>query len=969
MDDVFISYSRKDNDFVRQLYDRLSIDERGAWVDWDNIPLTADWLDEIKAGIEGADSFIYVISPDSVHSEVCAIELGHALEYKKRLVPIMRRELIEPHDQAALHPAISSHNWLFFREDDDFDHAYKALRDALDSDLEHMKTHTRLLVRSKEWRERGRDASLLLRGTDLREAEDWLANAGTKKPEPTELHTEFIMSSHNVTSTRQRRQLLIAVVFAALAVLAAVFSLVLYQDANFQRTLADIARQDAEAAQQDADRRAEVAQSLALSSIAGQISDRTLALAIARSSIFITDPPTQAERALADVAYAPGVRNILTVHNNGVLQIVHSPNHAYYASVSEDHTAIIWDANYQPLHILGQNENSDETIGHTATVYDAVFSADNEFLYTAGADGRIIVWDVASGDLLTTYDDHSSAVYDVALSPDGIMLASSDDDGYILLRNLETDDMRVLSHSSDNTAYVNDGIGVMSLAFHPQEPQLASGYADGRLVIWSLSEDTQRRIYLNAVIHDDQINHIEYTQDGEKFVTASSDEVAKIWQTRTGLLSVELATHTNEVLHATFSPDNKHLITTSNDRTIVYWEVATGREIGRYWAHNNWVTSAMFTADGRQVITTSQDETLIIWDLVPGNVVYQNTAHEDWIRVVDVSSDGTLALSGADDGTIKLWEVATGEELALYEGHQSDVRAVYFTPDNNQFLSGDLDGVLRLWTIETGDFIEFSFEGMEGVNDVAISSDGEYALIASEDDTVRYIRLEDQTLVKTLQGETQDALAITFSLDGNYALFGSTDSNVIYWDLQTDEVVRLEGHTREALSVAISPDGTRAVSGSRDAGVIYWNLETGEDISLLQGHGSSVRGIAYAPNRNYALSASADLSLFLWDLDTGEILREMQGHNRTVYDVDFTPDGRFAFSGSRDESVILWRIDNTEELLAWLDENRYVRPLTSFECEVYDVDCALYGDSNAQVDTDDTPEDGANNDTVNLNTP
>ena len=68
LSDVFISYSRKDKDFVQRLHDRLKALEQQVWVDWEDIPPTADWWSEIRAGIDGANTFIFVISPDSVTS-------------------------------------------------------------------------------------------------------------------------------------------------------------------------------------------------------------------------------------------------------------------------------------------------------------------------------------------------------------------------------------------------------------------------------------------------------------------------------------------------------------------------------------------------------------------------------------------------------------------------------------------------------------------------------------------------------------------------------------------------------------------------------------------------------------------------------------------------------------------------------------------------------------------------------------
>ncbi|MGA7932215.1 MAG: CHASE2 domain-containing protein [Kovacikia sp.] len=191
MTDVFISYSRKDKDFVRTLYEVLKADGREIWVDWEDIPLTADWWLEIEAGIEAADTFIFVISPDSVASTVCQQEIEHAIQCHKRLMPIFRRDI----DMKQLHPILSKHNALFFREEDDFDKALHALLKGLDTDLNHVREHTRLLVRAIEWEQQGHDPSFLLRGKDLLASEQWLKQAGEKEPKPTALQIQYLTTS------------------------------------------------------------------------------------------------------------------------------------------------------------------------------------------------------------------------------------------------------------------------------------------------------------------------------------------------------------------------------------------------------------------------------------------------------------------------------------------------------------------------------------------------------------------------------------------------------------------------------------------------------------------------------------------------------------------------------------------------------------------------------------------------------
>jgi hypothetical protein len=113
MADVFISYSRRDSDFVRRLHTALVDSGRDVWVDWEDIPLTVDWWQAICSAIDAADAFAFVITPDSVASEVCHDEIDYAINNNKRFIPIYLRDIDEV-DPGQVHPAIRSHNWIPF---------------------------------------------------------------------------------------------------------------------------------------------------------------------------------------------------------------------------------------------------------------------------------------------------------------------------------------------------------------------------------------------------------------------------------------------------------------------------------------------------------------------------------------------------------------------------------------------------------------------------------------------------------------------------------------------------------------------------------------------------------------------------------------------------------------------------------------------------------------------------------------
>ncbi|MBD2059037.1 toll/interleukin-1 receptor domain-containing protein [Oculatella sp. FACHB-28] len=219
MADIFISYSRRDKEFVRTLHQALSQSQRDTWVDWEDIPVTAEWWKEIEAGIEGADTFIFVISPDSVASKICYQEVEHAAKLNKRLFPIVRREgfAIE-----RVHEALQKHNWLFFREEDDFDYAFETLIKAVDTDLDHVRTHTRLLVKAIEWDDAGRNDGLLLRGGGLAAAEQWLKQSDGKAPQPTEQHKNYITKSRQAEKAIRRTKLMVGVGAGVMGVMLAI---------------------------------------------------------------------------------------------------------------------------------------------------------------------------------------------------------------------------------------------------------------------------------------------------------------------------------------------------------------------------------------------------------------------------------------------------------------------------------------------------------------------------------------------------------------------------------------------------------------------------------------------------------------------------------------------------------------------------------------------------------------------------
>jgi hypothetical protein len=209
---LFISYSRRDIVFARKLTKAFEGQELDFWIDWEGIPPTVDWWKEIEIGIEEADIFIFLLSPDSINSTVCRQEIEHAVKNGKRLIPIVIREGNENEIPAAL----KSLNWIFLRKQDNFNDAFGKLMIAIKTDYEWVQTQRQLQVKALEWERSNYENSLLLRGKELKDAEFQFSTNVLKEPYPTKLQRKFITNSKNFR-IRQRR--IVAIIFTVVVII------------------------------------------------------------------------------------------------------------------------------------------------------------------------------------------------------------------------------------------------------------------------------------------------------------------------------------------------------------------------------------------------------------------------------------------------------------------------------------------------------------------------------------------------------------------------------------------------------------------------------------------------------------------------------------------------------------------------------------------------------------------------------
>jgi tetratricopeptide (TPR) repeat protein len=197
---VFISYSRRDLDVADRLLGALEEEGFNVTIDRRDLPYGEEWLKELGDFIAASDTVVAIVSQSFVRSKACNWELGEVRSTNKRLVPIVI-ESVAPDD---LPEAIGKIQLLPAEGTFSFETHLKALADALNTDRQWIKEHTRLADRARQWIGRSRSPALLLRGSALTDAETWKDLQPRAAPPPSDEILELMLASRRASTSRQR---------------------------------------------------------------------------------------------------------------------------------------------------------------------------------------------------------------------------------------------------------------------------------------------------------------------------------------------------------------------------------------------------------------------------------------------------------------------------------------------------------------------------------------------------------------------------------------------------------------------------------------------------------------------------------------------------------------------------------------------------------------------------------------------
>ncbi len=978
--DVFISYSRKDKEFAQKLNTALAARDRDAWVDWEGIPLTVDWWAEIEAGIEAANTFIFIISPDSAASEVCNKEIDYAAKNHKRIVPIVYRDTNDvPHSLGHL-------NWVFLRDTDDFDSAFDGLMAALDTDYEWVKSHTRLLQRAVDWDKKERNESLLLRGDDLDNADEMQVYT-EKDPQLSELQGQYILVSHQRAMAEaeqrvldqekladtQRQRAWVLATGLVVAVILGIVAFSFWGQANSNLDQANIAgTQSAEnaatavSAEAMANSERDIAATAQVNAENSEAEAVTQRDAAAAAQAEAEEAQVAAEEAqiAAEEAQAEAERQaeIASVGKLSALSISQHDKQLDLALLLSLEAYNTMELNQSKNAIYEGWANNPTLVqflhGHTGFVECVAWSNDG-FLASGSIDSTVIVWDPETQQPIHVLEGHEDEVTSVAWSQDG-QLASSSREGEIIIWNLDTgepaqnlfgheDDVVVVAWSADGQ--LASGSGDMSIIIWDLETgqpaqtllghegeisdiawssngQLASSSYDGEVFFW----DPATGRMTQSTFGPDGAVSLDWSDDGRLLAIGGEYNSVSVWDPAAGKLVSSILRAKPGVDHPDFVKgvawiDDGRLAFTSQDGIVHIWRLETARELQTLEGFGA-LTDIAWSEDGL-LASSSKNNAVLLWNVNKYQAA-QDISDLDgaWVMDVAVSADGQMA-SSSISGALYVQEVSSiHENFHELIGHSDVAQSMAWSP-TGQLASGGRDAQVIVWDLVTNEPAQVLSGHGAWVRSVAWSDAGQLASGSDEGLIIVWDLETGQEKQRIYREDLPDITELVWI--GENSLVSSTQfGEIMFWNLSTGEAEKSYDPRSPVMSLALSDDGRFLAGGTLFGNVMVWDLETDQLIQLLSGHTDMVSGVAWSTD-GQLVSGSYDTTLTLWDLTSGDAVITLSGHTGLITSVDWSEG--WLVSGEAGGRILLWEMNPD----TWQKEScqRAGRNLTQVEWDQY----------------------------------
>jgi periodic tryptophan protein 2 len=376
--------------------------------------------------------------------------------------------------------------------------------------------------------------------------------------------------------------------------------------------------------------------------------------------------------------------------------------------------------------------------GHFYDLNAVAYSPNGQLLATGGDDGKLKLWNAASGFCFVTFTEHTSAVTGVAFmggrggggggggGGHGLSVVTSSLDGTVRAFDL-------VRYRNFRTFSAPEPVQFLCVATDDAgEVVMAGGMDPFAVYVWSVQTGKLLDVLSG---HKAPVSSLAYSAGAGLLASGSWDKTVKLWDVfRTGT-STESFTHASDVTAVAFRPDGHALAAASLDGHVTFWDVRKGTLAGTIEgrrdasggrrvddvrtaassAHSKCFSALAYTADGECVLAGGRSKYLCLYAVGPKLLLkkWQLSHNRSLDGVLDKLNskglgDGGVVLAALDvEGSadpadrakpdLALPGVTRGAgaaQLSRRTGPELRTRALAFSPAGRAFAAACTEGLL-----------------------------------------------------------------------------------------------------------------------------------------------------------------------------------------------------------------------------------------------------------------------------------
>jgi eukaryotic-like serine/threonine-protein kinase len=223
------------------------------------------------------------------------------------------------------------------------------------------------------------------------------------------------------------------------------------------------------------------------------------------------------------------------------------------ATGSDDGPAKIWDI---------RNRKDPHPLGDSLGIRALAFDAEGKRVLTGGRNGKVKLFDAATGTKIFETAGHTGLVGAVAFSPDGKLLASASGDKSIKIWDAAT--------GQEKLTLKNHEAGVYAIAFAPNGRMLVSGAWDKTVRLWDLDSGSP----IDSLPGPTQdVWSVDFSPNGKLVAATGEDQMVRVWDVASQKEVTAFRGSMATVLNVRFLPEPGFILAGGKDGNARLWSI------------------------------------------------------------------------------------------------------------------------------------------------------------------------------------------------------------------------------------------------------------------------------------------------------------------------------------------------------------------------------------------------------------